>query len=104
MSRFGFQQQPAECGGSLVDRLAVRLEETWVAVLCGVFHQLSERVDLRERVLANTMQLRPEPIQLRPLGLIEHQATKRLVFAMKEGQSDSLIDRNDSLVAESRRE
>ena len=51
----------------IVDRLPQRLEHFRVGVLRCEFQQLRKRIDRRQRIAADEMQLVPQPIELLPL-------------------------------------
>ena len=100
MLRLGLDQPLAEGGGPVVDRLAEGLEDLGVAVLRGIFQELGEGVDQRQRVLADEMQLVPEPVEPGLLRLVEHEPGEVLVLAMEQRERDGLVDRHDLGVAE----
>ena len=64
MLRLGVDELLPKRRGPLVDRLAQRLEDLRVGVLRGVLPELLEGIDQRQRVLADEVQLVPEPVEL----------------------------------------
>ena len=102
--RLGVDQPLAEGRGPVVDRLAQGLEHLGVAVLRGIFQHLGEGVDERQRVLADVMQLVPEPVEPRLLRLVEHQPDEVVVLAVEQGERDDFVHRHDLGVAERRGE
>ena len=94
-------QRLAEGRGAVVDRLAQRLEDLRVGVLRGVFHQLVEGIDQGQRVLADEVQLVPEPVELR-LSASSSSISRRevIVLAIEQRQRDDFVDRHDLRVAQ----
>jgi hypothetical protein len=62
MLRLGIDEPLAEGGGSGLDRPAQRLEKLGIAILRGVFQQLGEGIDQRQRIVADVVQLVPQAV------------------------------------------
>ena len=93
-----------ERGGSIIDRLAERLEDPRVAVLGGILHQLEISIDQGQCVVADVMKLVPEPVEMGLLRIVEHQSLEMLVLAVVERQRDDLVDRDNLGIAKGRGE
>ena len=107
--RLGSHEALLEGRRALHDRLAQRFEALVAVrrvgtVLRRVLPDLLEGIDERERVMADVVQLVPEPVELRFLRVIEEQPREVLILAMKERERDHFIDRHDFRVAQRRRE
>src|SRR5205807_1789921 len=76
------------------------LEQLRVTVLRRKLHELIKRMNECQRIMADEMQLLPEPIEVGLLFRIEHQPAQRLILAMEQGQRDGLVYRHDLRVTQ----
>ena len=100
MARLGVNQPLPKSRSPFVEGLPQRFKHLRVGVLRGVFDQLSEGIYQRQRVVADVVQLVPEPVEPALLRLIEHQPAQMVVLAIEEGERHDLIHGNDFGVAE----
>ena len=79
------------------------LYKIWT-ILRGILIDLIERRHFFDRLFADEKQLRPQPIKFFRIRIREHQPAEMLVFAVKQRQSDDLINRDDAHVTQGCRE
>ena len=89
--RLGGDEFRAEDGGALLDGLAHRREGARVRVLRGELPELLEGIHELERAVADEVQLRPEPLQLGGLRVVEQQAAELVILAVVERQRHHLV-------------
>src|SRR5260370_36589038 len=88
-------EQLPECFRLPLNRLAERFKGARVGVLGGELPKLLKSIDQLKRVLANVVQLGPQPVKLGRLRIVEHQPSQKIVPAIEEGESDYFVHRDD---------
>ena len=86
------------------DRLPPRLDLRRLALLRGEAEHLVEVLVDLDGILADVVQLVPEPVEPRPLGVVEHQPGEGLVGSEELDHRDDLVHRDDLAEAEPRGE
>ena len=102
--RLRIHEQLLEFLGALPDRFAHRRERARVGVLRGELPELLEGIDELERIMADVVQFRPEPVDLGGLSLVEHQPAERVILTVVKRERHHLIDRHNLRVAKRGRE
>ena len=104
LPRFGVEQLLLIRSGPFLDRQSHRFEHRGIAVfLGGKLPELLEAIDQREGVAAHKMQLIPQPVELRLLRVIQHQARELIILPIVQQKGDHFIHRNNFCVAKRRR-
>ena len=103
MPRFGVDQRWRNAAARSLIGLRSGSKTLGSASCVANSSELLKRVDQRQRVVADKVQLVPQSIELGGLSIIQHQSPQLIVFAMEQGQRHDLVHRHDLGVAQRRR-